>query len=121
VIFTPVAKNRWFGNPYGLDMTAEMLALANENKRSLGFINVGVLEGEIEHIPLPDASFDVVISNCVINLSADTCAIYPPVSKPTTRIFRRSFSNSGLDSRWWELAACRAGDVTICQRLQHAN
>jgi len=59
------------GKAYGLDMTDEMLALANENKRRAGTENVEFLKGEIEQIPLPDASVDVIISNCVINLSAD--------------------------------------------------
>lgn len=59
------------GKAYGLDMTDEMLALANENKVKAGIENVEFLKGEIEHIPLPDNSVDVVISNCVINLSAD--------------------------------------------------
>ena len=59
------------GKVYGLDMTDEMLALANENKRRAGATNVEFLKGEIENIPLPDASVDVIISNCVINLSAD--------------------------------------------------
>jgi len=59
------------GKAYGLDMTDEMLALANENKRKAGVQNVEFLKGEIENIPLPDNSVDVVISNCVINLSAD--------------------------------------------------
>src|SRR5579863_4892061 len=59
------------GKAYGLDMTDEMLALANENKRNAGAANVEFLKGEIEHIPLPDNSVDVIISNCVINLSAD--------------------------------------------------
>ena len=59
------------GKAYGLDMTDEMLALANENKRKSGLQNVEFLRGEIENIPLPDASVDVIISNCVINLSAD--------------------------------------------------
>src|SRR6266436_908718 len=59
------------GKAYGLDMTDEMLALANENKRRAGVDNVEFLKGEIEHIPLPDNSVDVIISNCVINLSAD--------------------------------------------------
>src|SRR5438128_2472956 len=59
------------GKAYGLDMTDEMLALANENKRKAGADNVEFLKGEIEHIPLPDNSVDVIISNCVINLSAD--------------------------------------------------
>jgi len=59
------------GKAYGLDMTDEMLELARENQRRAGVENVEFLRGEIEHIPLPDASVDVVISNCVINLSAD--------------------------------------------------
>jgi len=59
------------GKAYGLDMTDEMLALANENKQKSGLHNVEFLKGEIEHIPLPDNSVDVIISNCVINLSAD--------------------------------------------------
>jgi len=58
------------GKAYGLDMTDEMLALANENKRKAGAKNVEFLKGEIENIPLPDNSVDVIISNCVINLSA---------------------------------------------------
>src|ERR1700682_1343468 len=59
------------GKAYGLDMTDEMLALANENKEKAGVTNVEFLKGEIESIPLPDNSVDVIISNCVINLSAD--------------------------------------------------
>ncbi len=59
------------GKAYGLDMTDEMLALANENKRKAGLENVEFLKGEIENIPLPDNAVDVIISNCVINLSAD--------------------------------------------------
>lgn len=59
------------GKAYGLDMTDEMLALARENQRRAGVDNVEFLKGEIEHIPLPDNSVDVIISNCVINLSAD--------------------------------------------------
>ncbi|HXU15141.1 MAG TPA: arsenite methyltransferase [Terriglobales bacterium] len=59
------------GKAYGLDMTDEMLALANENKRRAGLENVEFLKGEIESIPLPDNCVDVIISNCVINLSAD--------------------------------------------------
>jgi arsenite methyltransferase len=59
------------GKAYGLDMTDEMLNLARENQRKAGATNVEFLKGEIEHIPLPDNSVDVVISNCVINLSAD--------------------------------------------------
>ena len=68
------------GKVFGLDMTDEMLALANENKRKAGAANVEFLKGEIEHIPLPDQSVDVIISNCVINLSADK-----------TRVIREAF------------------------------
>jgi SAM-dependent methyltransferase len=59
------------GKAYGLDMTDDMLALARENQRKAGVENVEFLKGEIEQIPLPDKSVDVIISNCVINLSAD--------------------------------------------------
>jgi arsenite methyltransferase len=63
------------GKAYGLDMTDEMLALANENKRKAGIENVEFLKGEIENIPLPDKSVDVIISNCAINLSADKAKV----------------------------------------------
>jgi arsenite methyltransferase len=59
------------GKAYGLDVTDEMLSLARDNQRKAGLTNVEFLKGEIEHIPLPDNSVDVIISNCVINLSAD--------------------------------------------------
>src|ERR1700692_3421699 len=68
------------GKAYGLDMTDEMLTLARENQRKAGVENVEFLKGEIEHIPLPDGSVDVIISNCVINLSADK-----------DRVFREAF------------------------------
>src|SRR5438093_659568 len=65
------------GKVYGLDMTDEMLALARENQRKAGVAeNVEFLKGEIEHIPLPDNSVDVIISNCVINLSADKDRVF---------------------------------------------
>ena len=63
------------GKAYGLDMTDDMLALARENQRKSGLTNVEFLKGEIEHIPLPDDSVDVIISNCVINLSGDKDAV----------------------------------------------
>ena len=72
------------GKAYGLDMTDEMLALANENKRRAGAENVEFLKGEIEQIPLPDASVDVIISNCVINLSGDK----PKVLKEAFRVLK---------------------------------
>ncbi|MCS7023608.1 MAG: arsenite methyltransferase [Bryobacteraceae bacterium] len=64
------------GKAYGLDMTEEMLALAEENKAKSGLTNVEFLRGEIENIPLPDHSVDVIISNCVINLSADKDRVF---------------------------------------------
>src|SRR5687768_11682500 len=63
------------GKAYGLDMTDEMLALANENKARAGATNVEFLKGDIENIPLPDNSVDVIISNCVINLSGDKARV----------------------------------------------
>src|SRR6202142_1339481 len=72
------------GKAYGLDMTDEMLGLANENKQKSGLDNVEFLKGEIENIPLPDNAVDVVISNCVINLSADK----PRVLKEAFRVLR---------------------------------
>jgi arsenite methyltransferase len=66
------ARHVWpSGKAYGLDMTDEMLALARENQRKAGVENVEFLKGEIENIPLPDNSVDVIISNCVINLSGN--------------------------------------------------
>jgi arsenite methyltransferase len=64
------------GKAYGLDMTDEMLALARENQRKAGVANAEFLRGEIEHIPLPDGSVDVIISNCVINLSTDKARVF---------------------------------------------
>jgi SAM-dependent methyltransferase len=64
------------GKVYGLDMTDDMLALARENQRKAGVTNVEFLKGTIEAIPLPDRSVDVIISNCVINLSVDKDAVF---------------------------------------------
>ena len=64
------------GKAYGLDMTDEMLALARKNQRTAGVENVEFLKGEIEHVPLPDESVDVIISNCVINLSLDKDRVF---------------------------------------------
>lgn len=77
------------GKVYGLDMTDEMLTLSNENKRRAGAANVEFLRGRIEEIPLPSSSMDVVISNCVINLSADKNKVFTEVFrvlKPGGRI-----------------------------------
>ena len=73
------------GRAYGLDMTDEMLALARENQRKAGVQNVEFLKGEIERIPLPNNSVDVIISNCVINLSADK----DRVLRDTFRVLKR--------------------------------
>jgi len=70
-VLLPARRVGPHGKAYGLDMTDEMLALARDNQAKSGLTNVEFLKGEIEHIPLPDNSVDVVISNCVINLSAD--------------------------------------------------
>src|SRR5258708_5323431 len=72
------------GKAYGLDMTDEMLALVNENKRKAGVTNVEFLKGQIESIPLPDSSVDVIISNCVINLAADK----EPVLREAFRVLK---------------------------------
>jgi SAM-dependent methyltransferase len=72
------------GKVYGLDMTDEMLALARENQAKAGVANVEFLKGEIESIPLPDRSVDVIISNCVINLSADK----PQVLREAYRVLK---------------------------------
>ena len=77
------------GKADGLDMTDEMLALAEENKRKSGLTNVEFLKGEIENIPLPDGSVDVIVSNCVINLSGDKDRVFKEafrVLKPSGRL-----------------------------------
>jgi ubiquinone/menaquinone biosynthesis C-methylase UbiE len=74
-------------------MTDEMLALANENKRKAGVENVEFLKGEIDHIPLPDNSVDVVISNCVINLSADKDRVF----REALRVLKSSGPRARVD------------------------
>ena len=69
------------GHAYGLDMTAEMLRLARQNAAAAGATNVEFLQGTIEAIPLPDASVDVVISNCVVNLAADKTAVFGEIAR----------------------------------------
>jgi arsenite methyltransferase len=69
------------GRAYGLDMTDEMLALARRNAAEAGATNVEFVKGQIEAIPLPDASIDVVISNCVVNLAADKAAVFAEIAR----------------------------------------
>lgn len=69
------------GHVYGLDMTDEMLELARRNAAQAGATNVGFIKGTIEAIPLPDASVDVVISNCVVNLAADKAAVFREIAR----------------------------------------
>jgi arsenite methyltransferase len=108
------------GRAYGLDMTEEMLALARRNAREAGVRNVEFLEGYIEEIPLPDGAVDVVISNCVVNLSADK----PRVFREVARVLRRGgrlaitdvVADPGMDEatrrdmRQW--TGCIAGALT---------
>lgn len=82
------------GKAYGLDMTDEMLALANANKEKSGLKNVEFLKGQIEAIPLPDRSVDVIISNCVINLSANKDRVFEEA-------FRVLRPGGGSRSRTW--------------------
>jgi arsenite methyltransferase len=108
------------GKAYGLDMTEEMLVLARRNAREAGVRNVEFLEGYIEEIPLPDGAVDVVISNCVVNLSADK----PRVFREVARVLRRGgrlaitdvVADPGMDEatrrdmRQW--TGCIAGALT---------
>jgi SAM-dependent methyltransferase len=119
------------GKAFGLDMTDEMLALANENKRKSGIKNVEFLKGEIENIPLPDSSVDVIISNCVINLSADKDKVLREafrVLKPGGRIAVSDVVTRGgilPDIRQSVLAwvGCIAGaleESDYCEKLKRA-
>jgi arsenite methyltransferase len=108
------------GRVYGVDMTDEMLVLARRNQREAGIENVEFLKGTIEDVPLPDDSIDVVISNCVINLSADK----PAVFREAARVLRPGgrfavtdiVADPGMDeetrrdmAKW---AGCLAGALT---------
>jgi len=101
------------GKAYGLDMTDEMLALAEENKRRSGLANVEFLRGEMERIPLPDNAVDVIISNCVINLAADRTAC-------SRKRFACSSPAGASPSRtWWCAASCpmRCARAWSCGRV----
>jgi arsenite methyltransferase len=108
------------GRAYGLDMTAEMLDLARANQAEAGIANAEFLEGRIEDVPLPDGSVDVVVSNCVINLSADKAAVFAEahrVLRPGGRLALADVVADGeppevlrTDDAAW--AACIAGAMT---------
>ena len=119
-VFISAARVGPEGRVYGVDMTEEMLALARRNQREAGIENVEFLKGTIEEVPLPDDSVDVVISNCVINLSADK----PAVFREAARVLRPGgrfavtdiVADSGMDeetrrdlAQW---AGCLAGALT---------
>ena len=108
------------GRAYGVDMTPEMLRLARDNQHRAGVTNAEFLEGRIEDVPLPDASVDVVVSNCVINLSADKDAVFAEANRVLRRGGRLAVADVVADhepdpelladdAAW---AACIAGAVT---------
>jgi arsenite methyltransferase len=111
------------GKAYGVDMTAEMLELARANQARVGLANVEFLEGHIEAVPLPDATVDVVVSNCVINLSADKAAVFAEahrVLRPGGRLAVADVvadvePDEALRADREAWAACIAGAVTRAQ------
>jgi arsenite methyltransferase len=111
------------GRAIGLDMTEEMLALARSNARKAGIANVEFLKGEIENVPLPDASVDVVISNCVINLSGDKSRVLREAARVLRRGGRFAVSDVIADPHMDEATrtdmekwtGCIAGALTVEQ------
>jgi SAM-dependent methyltransferase len=102
------------GKVYGVDMTDEMLELARDNQRRAGVENVEFLEGTIEEIPLPDDSIDVIISNCVINLSADKPAVFREAARVLKAGGRLAVADIVADSGMDEATRRDLGQWTGC-------
>jgi ubiquinone/menaquinone biosynthesis C-methylase UbiE len=102
------------GTAYGLDMTDEMLALAQQNAREAGVANVHFLKGVIEEIPLPAGSVDVVISNCVINLSTDKAAVLTEIARVLRPGGRIGISDVVAEDRLTPEARAERGSYVGC-------
>jgi arsenite methyltransferase len=102
------------GGAYGLDMTDEMLALARANAEEVGVTNAHFLKGEIEQVPLPDASVDVVISNCVINLSTDKAAVLAEIGRVLRPGGRIGISDVVADDRLSPTERAQRGSFVGC-------